>query len=41
MERVEITPEEEWKITCHEAGHAVMGVYHSIPMIDVIRGQDD
>jgi len=41
MERVEITPEEQWKITCHEAGHAIMGDYHSISMMDAIRGEGE
>jgi hypothetical protein len=36
-----ITLEEDWKITCHEAGHAVVGIHCKIPVDYVIRGQGE
>jgi hypothetical protein len=34
----EITPEEEWQITCHEAGHAVMAVRLEMSFVRAARG---
>lgn|GEM_PF-6185344 len=39
IEPRQLTPEEEWQITCHEAGHAVVGVRHQIPFWQVERGE--
>ena len=36
------TPEETWRIACHEAGHAVVGVRHKIPIefIEIGEGEN-
>jgi hypothetical protein len=34
----EITQDEAWTITCHEAGHCVVGVHHRITMWKAERG---
>ena len=35
------THEEAWKITCHEAGHAVAGVRLNVPFTHVERGDGE
>ena len=37
----QISPEEAWQITCHEAGHAVVGVRLQVPFEYVERGEDE
>jgi len=37
----QVTPEEAWQITCHEAGHAVVGVRHQINFLHVERGDGE
>ncbi len=37
----QVTAEEAWQITCHEAGHAVMGVRHQIAFLHVERGDGE
>ena len=37
----QFTPEEAWQITCHEAGHAVVGVRHQIVFLHVERGDGE
>jgi hypothetical protein len=37
----EITREEAWQITCHEAGHAIVGVRLQIPFLHVERGDGE
>jgi hypothetical protein len=34
----QVTQEEAWQITCHEAGHAVVAVRLNIPILHVERG---
>jgi hypothetical protein len=36
-----ITPKEDWQITCHEAGHAVICVRRSILFDYALRGEGD
>jgi hypothetical protein len=37
----QITKEEAWQISCHEAGHAVLGVRLQIPFLRVERGDGE
>jgi hypothetical protein len=37
----ELTPEEAWQITCHEAGHAVGAVRLQIPFSHIERGDGE
>jgi hypothetical protein len=36
-----LTKLEDWMITCHEAGHAVVGVRHEIAFENVVRGDGE
>jgi len=36
-----LAPEEQWQITCHEAGHAVVGARRQIPFLRVERGDGE
>jgi hypothetical protein len=36
-----ITPEEEWRITCHEAGHAIVAVRCQVPLLFIKRGKGE
>ena len=36
-----LTPEEQWQITCHEAGHAIVAVRHRILFDYVERGEGE
>jgi hypothetical protein len=38
MESRQITAEEMWQITCHEAGHAVIAVRLQVPFERAVRG---
>ena len=37
----QLTPEEAWQISCHEAGHAIAGVRLNLPFMNVIRGEGE
>jgi hypothetical protein len=37
----QITREEAWQITCHEAGHVVLAARHRIPFSHAERGDGD
>jgi hypothetical protein len=37
----EITTEEDWQITCHEAGHATLAVRYCISFVEVKRGDGE
>ncbi len=37
----QLTSEEAWKITCHEAGHAVVAVRHQLPIEYAERGDGE
>jgi hypothetical protein len=41
MKSRNITPEEHWQITCHEAGHAIVAVRRGITFQHVIRGDGE
>jgi hypothetical protein len=36
-----ITPEEEWQIACHEAGHAIVAVRCQVPLLFIKRGKGE
>jgi hypothetical protein len=37
----QISRDEHWKISCHEAGHAIVGVRLELPLERVLRGEGE